>query len=125
MGFHIISAHPRGRRRCMHTWSRRQAKSFLLPPTGFAEKKRWSNRKEEMVQGELEASDSERVEDHYESDSICETSPQALGHEDFDGTDATEYAAAQEPEKLVELMMPAWAIKLCSVKEFDRVLKRV
>jgi hypothetical protein len=84
-----------------------------------------SRREEEMVEGELEASVSESVQDHNRSDSIYETSPQALEHEDFDGTDATEYAATQEPEKLVELMMPAWAIKFCSVEEFDRVLKRV
>jgi hypothetical protein len=94
-----------------------------------------SRREEEMVEGELEASVSESVQDHNESDSICETSPdrtspieevpQALEKEDFDGTDATEYAATQEPEKLVELMIPAWAIKFCLVEEFDRVLKRV
>lgn len=84
-----------------------------------------SCREDEMIEGELKASISERVEDHDRSDSICETSPQALDNEDFDGTDATEYVAAQEPEKLVELMMPAWAIKFCSVKDFDRVLKRV
>jgi hypothetical protein len=82
-------------------------------------------RKEEMAEGELEASVSESVQDHNRSDSIYETSPQALEHEDFDGTDATEYVAAQEPERLVELMMSAWAIKFCSVEEFDRVLKRV
>jgi hypothetical protein len=78
-----------------------------------------SRREDEMIEGEIEASGLESVEEH-ESDSICETSPEALEKEDFDGTDATEYAAAQEPEKLVELMMPAWAIKFCSVEEFDR-----
>jgi hypothetical protein len=106
------------------------AASEVVSPTPYK-----FRREDEMVEGEMEASVSESVQDHNKSDSICETSPdrasrteevpQALDNEDFDGTDATEYAAAQEPEKLVGLMMPAWAIKFCSVEEFDRVLKRV
>jgi hypothetical protein len=40
------------------------------------------------------------------------------------GADATEFRAAQEPEKLVKLML-VWTIKFRLVEEFDRVLKRV
>jgi hypothetical protein len=51
--------------------------------------------------------------------------PQAPKREesDFDGKDPTEYRAAQEPEELIKSTM-AWTIKSCSVREFDRVLKR-
>jgi hypothetical protein len=102
----------------MHAYMVAAASEVVSPSLGK------SRREDEMIEGEIEASGLESVEEH-ESDSICETSPEALEKEDFDGTDATEYVAAQEPEKLVELMMPAWAIKFCSVEEFDRVSKRV
>lgn len=113
----------------MHAYMVAAASEVVSPSLGK------SRREDEMIEGEIDASISESVQDHNKSDSICETSPdgtspieevpQALEKEDFDGTDATEYAATQEPEKLVELMMPAWAVKFCSVEEFDRGLKRV